>query len=160
MLTATQPNTTPTRRTALGFSAAAIVVGLTTPTIAAIASRKPSAHDPDADLLALCAKATRCEARIRHIDQHGVPEEDCDQACDAWNVAFDRLAITPATTFAGLAAKADALRLAPIRERMWSGEVKNVVDAAKIEVNDMGQRDGWLARSLCDDILAMGSAAA
>jgi hypothetical protein len=159
MPTATINHTTPTRRSALGFSAAALFAGLTAPAIAASASTKPSAHDPDADLLALCAEATRCEARIRHIDQHGVPGEDCDQACDAWNVAFDRLAITPATAL-GLAAKADALRLALIRERMWSGEAKNVADAAKIEVNDMGQRDGWLARSLCDDILAMGSARA
>jgi hypothetical protein len=157
---ATNTNTTPTRRSALGFSAAALFAGLTAPAIAASASTKPSAHDPDADLLALCAEAARCEARIRHIDQHGVPEEDCDQACDAWSVAFDRLPITPATTLAGLAAKADALSLALIRERMWSGEAENVADAAKIEVNDMGQRDGWLARSLCDDILATGSAAA
>lgn len=35
MLRATQPNTAPTRRTALGFSAAAIVAGLTTPALAA-----------------------------------------------------------------------------------------------------------------------------
>jgi hypothetical protein len=39
---ATQPNTTPTRRSALGFSAAEIIAGFTIPAIAGPPVRTPS----------------------------------------------------------------------------------------------------------------------
>jgi hypothetical protein len=52
MPTATNTHITPTRRSALGFSAAAIVAGFTMPVIA---STKPD-PDADAELIALCSE--------------------------------------------------------------------------------------------------------
>jgi hypothetical protein len=52
MPTAAQPNTTPTRRSALGFTATAIVVGFTTPVL----TGAPAAN-ADAELIAACEEA-------------------------------------------------------------------------------------------------------
>jgi hypothetical protein len=56
--TAVESNTTPTRRYALGFSAAAIIAGLTKPAIASATS-----PNPDAELIALCDFFTQNEAK-------------------------------------------------------------------------------------------------
>jgi hypothetical protein len=90
MPTATQTHTTPTRRSALAFSTAAIVAGLATPVLA-------SAPDPDAELIAICAEAISCEARVRHIDQHEVSDDDCADATNTWDKVYKQVADTPAT---------------------------------------------------------------
>jgi hypothetical protein len=70
-------NTTPTRRSALGLSAAAIIAGLTKPAIASAMS-----PNPDAELIALCDLFTQNEAKqnglfvtIRNDDERDVALE-------------------------------------------------------------------------------------
>src|SRR5271170_7795401 len=109
MSKATNDHTTPTRRTALRLSAAAIVAGITAPVMAA-------ANPADAELIAACVEAVRCEARYRHIDQHGTTDEDCADALAAWDRAFAKVTDLPAVTAAGIRAKAYALKLAIVRE--------------------------------------------
>jgi hypothetical protein len=69
MPTATQPNTTPTRRSALGFSAAAIVAGLTMPALAGPAN-------PDAELIALCDRLVTTERELLAIYDLRKTQED------------------------------------------------------------------------------------
>jgi hypothetical protein len=149
MPTATSTHTTPTRRSALRFSVAAITAGLTASALAA-------APGADADLLALCAEAARCEARIRHVDKHGTSDEECTQASNAWDETFTRLVDMPALTLAGVQAKASALQLATIRENMWSHSCETITEATGFV---RGAIDGRLAYSLCRDILALTGAA-
>jgi hypothetical protein len=117
MSTATKPNTTPTRRSALGFSAAAIVAGLTVPALAI----PPTRPNPDAELVAIGREAAtlvdefnRCSAAFFTL-----PDGDPTlvRAADAGDPSFFRLEelvtqVTPlrATTLIGLAAKAILLR--------------------------------------------------
>jgi hypothetical protein len=142
---ATKQHTTPTRRSALGFSAAAIVAGLTTP---AVASTQP---DADAELIAACAEAVQCEARFRHIDEHGTTEEDCADAGDAWDNAFLRVTGMHAMTAAGIRAKAYVLKLAIVRENAISSAGDEPIDSLPISGVDVG-----LGMSLVRDILALG----
>jgi hypothetical protein len=76
-----------TRRSALGFSAAAFVAGLTTPALASA-----PAADADAELIAACEEAFRCEAmRVRMNADPTDDEDETDRVNDAWFAAFERV---------------------------------------------------------------------
>jgi hypothetical protein len=154
MPTAVQTDTTSTRRSALGFSAAALVAGFTVPAIAGTL-RRP---DPDAELITLCAEAVRCEDYIAHIDQHGSSEEDCAAACIAWDRTHSRVSKLQAVTLAGISAKARVLHLAVLRETVWSDGFDACRDKPEA-ISDYLRADGRIAWSLCDDILALRGAA-
>jgi hypothetical protein len=95
MLTATQPNTTPTRRSALGFSAAAIVAGLTVPALA-------GAANPDAELLTAFTEFELVGKRLRWIN-NAIPgaelsEAECRASLDRFYDLLARIAeMTPHT---------------------------------------------------------------
>jgi hypothetical protein len=146
-------NSTPTRRTALRFSVAALAAGLTTPVIADGAT-----PDADAALIAICAEAVRYEARLVEIARHGTSEEDCDDACVAWDEIFERVARTSATTLPGIRAKAQILHLAVVRETVLNNGFNQYLKAPE-EIEDHLRLDAFVARSLCSDILAMGGVA-
>src|SRR5664279_1048763 len=86
-------------------------------------------RSPDAELIALCEQALRCEERITEIDTYGTSKEDCAEATSLWDDVFRQVAKTPATTPAGLRAKAMVLQVAIAREiewgdgEPWDGEV-------------------------------------
>jgi hypothetical protein len=63
MPTATNTHTTPTRRSALGFSVAAIIAGMTTPVLAGGAG--PNA---DAELTQLCTEFLEIDAQVERLD--------------------------------------------------------------------------------------------
>jgi hypothetical protein len=69
MPTATNSNTTPTRRSALGFSAAALAAGLTVPALDATSS-------PDAELIRLCDRLVN----LRTYEQATLDLDDYDEA--------------------------------------------------------------------------------
>jgi hypothetical protein len=128
---ATQPNTTPTRRSALAFSAAAIVAGFTVPALAGVAAEDP--------ILALYCRYRELEdasLRIEELtdlvragltERCGEPRRDrpanqcwgqdpaytellrlndeCDQAAEGLTDVTDKIMETPATTLAGLQRK-------------------------------------------------------
>jgi hypothetical protein len=104
MQVTTQPHTTPTRRSAIGFSLAAIAAGLTMPVLA-------SAAEPDAELIALAAVLRANNAKIRalqamkanHPDETYVPLDKCRHDVIA------RSGDLTATTLAGVRAKAAIL---------------------------------------------------
>ena len=147
---------TTTRRGALLGSALAGLIGG-----AAVAKAAPASPlaNPDANLIALCAEATRCEEHIRQIDQSGTaPEEECAAACTAWDKTYRQIADLPAMTLAGIQAKARILGLAVVREAVWSdGFDEYLEDPAAISHHL--RADDRIARSLCHDILALGGAA-
>jgi hypothetical protein len=97
MPTATHNYTTPTRRSALGFSAAALIAGVATPVLA---GATPNAAD--ADLLAACAEFERVGERLRWIN-NSIPgpeltDAECDAALDLFYVLLERIAgMTPHT---------------------------------------------------------------
>jgi hypothetical protein len=101
MPTATQPPTTPTRRSALGFSAAALLSGLMAPVLA-------SPADPDAELIALCAEFDRQNEIVETVPiaseaDFGGFEVAMDKR---WKVSNEIEDIVPLTG-AGLKAKAE-----------------------------------------------------
>lgn len=115
MPTATQPHTTPTRRSAIGFSLAAMAAGLTVPALA-------KAADPDAELIALAdrilANGAESHRISDEIDLMPAARPEDSQARDRryereirplvaanWNMRM-RLAETRATTMDGFRAKA------------------------------------------------------
>jgi hypothetical protein len=150
---ATQPTTTPTRRSALRFSAAAIVAGFAVPALAAVTT-----PNLDAELLALCAEAERCEERIREIDQLATEtDEECGRACDAWESARQKVAAQPAMTLPGAQAKARVVKRALIREYFWA-DGGDYCCPDEIEAADV-RNDAAVAWSLCDDLLRLGGAA-
>ena len=74
-----------TRRGALlGTTLAGLIGGAAV----AKAARSSPLANPDAELIALCAEAARCEERLAHIDRHGTSEEDCEDACAAWDETY------------------------------------------------------------------------
>jgi hypothetical protein len=101
MPTATQIPTTPTRRSAIGFSLAAFAAGLTVPVLA-------SAAESDAKLIAFAATLRENNATIRalqaleacHPDGTYVPLDKCRHEAIAESCDLT------ATTMAGLRAKA------------------------------------------------------
>jgi hypothetical protein len=145
MSQATQNHIIPTGRSALRFSAAAIVAGLTVPAIAGHAA------EPDAQLIAACEEALRCEAwrnRVNNAPPTGDPKIDdaeTDSMNDAWNAAFERVTELRARTPAGFRAKVAAFRIA-VLEHVVMGKVYTL--------EDHGLRHERLAVSLCDDVLA------
>jgi hypothetical protein len=148
MSQAINTNTTQPRRSAPRLRVVA-PASLTAPALAIV--------NLDADLIAACAEATRCEDRIRHIDAPttDVPQAECTAACAGWDDAFARLVDMPATTLAGIRAKAGALRLAIVREFAWAHGGGFFAD---VDTADCGL-DGQIAYALCNDILALGDAA-
>ena len=114
MQTATQPHTTPTRRSAIGFSLAAMAAGLTVPVLA-------SAGDPDAELIAIGREAAPLVAEFDRSTAvfFALPDGDpaIEEVARAGDRPFDRLselavqaATLRAATLNGLAAKAILLR--------------------------------------------------
>jgi hypothetical protein len=115
MPTATQSHTTPTRRSALGFSAAAIIAGMTTPVLA-------SAAKPDAKLLDLVKtmtgqwEVTEVIAEEGHFLPPGITPQSEDQearleeALTDWWDTVDQIVDTPARSPIGLRAKAEAMQ--------------------------------------------------
>jgi hypothetical protein len=99
----------------------------------------------------------RCETRLRQIDQCGTSDDDCADATTKWDDAYHRVIDLPASTPAGIRAKAYALQLAIVRENATMAVTNEPID--NIPLSDGGRLDAFLARSLCRDILA-GSAAA
>jgi hypothetical protein len=101
---ATQTPTTPTRRSAIGFSLAALAAGLTVPVLA-------SATEPDAELIALAATLRANNAVIRRLE--AMPEEHPDGTYDPLDKCrhdgIERSGDLTATTLAGLRAKAAIL---------------------------------------------------
>jgi hypothetical protein len=101
MPTATTSNTTPTRRSAIGFSLAAFAAALAVPAVA-------STPEPDAELIALAATLRANNAAIRRLE--AMAEYHPDDAYDQLDkVRFDAIARSgdlTATTLAGLRAKA------------------------------------------------------
>jgi hypothetical protein len=67
---ATQTHTTPTRRSALGFSAAALFAGLATPVLA------NTKHNPDAELIDICDQLVSLETETCLLSEHDVHAPD------------------------------------------------------------------------------------
>jgi hypothetical protein len=142
------------RRKVLGSSVAAIATGLMAPVIATAHAAAPSA---DAELIALAAAMAKAHAwTVAHnaFDEDGLSEDQAnalyDAACGvdrAWWGAAERIEAIPATTSAGVRAKASALRMAI--QRMVIQPCAPISDAEYHE---------RLAYALAADILA-GSAA-
>jgi hypothetical protein len=91
---------------------------------------------------------------MTEIDTCGTTEEDCAATTDEWDRIFIKIARTPATTPAGVRAKAAVVSTAVCRESCDSGDY-----LTNPKSMDCGRLDGVLARSLCADILATGGAA-
>jgi hypothetical protein len=127
----------------LGFSLATLAAGLTVPALAQTAN-------PDAELLAACEEAQRCEAWRVRGNETGMSDEECDAVNDAWAAAFQRVADLPATTLAGLGAKAAALRTA----------VMEFVILGPGFTMDYGDQHDQFAVAFCDDIIRMAEGAA
>jgi hypothetical protein len=115
MPTATNTHTTSTRRSTLGFSAAAIIAGMTIPVLA-------SAAGPDANLLDLVKTMKRQWAVTEAIAAEGpslppgiTPQSEDQEArleealSDWWDTA-DQIVDTPARSPIGLRAKAEAMQ--------------------------------------------------
>ena len=144
---------TTSRRSALrGVGLAAIAAGLAARR--ALASNQPDA-DADAELIRLCGEAICCDERIIQIDTHGTTDEDCATACEHWDRIFEEIAAEPATTASGLRAKAKALYAAVFREAVWGHGFEDYLENPGAIGNYLSV-DGMIARSLCEDILAMG----
>jgi hypothetical protein len=126
MSQATETHTPPSRRGALQFSVAAIVAGFTIPVVAGHA-------DPDAELLAACAQAFRCEEwRNRENAGPSTDDPDADDAETtdmnrAWHAAFERVIHLQAQTPAGFRAKIAALRIA-VLESVVTGPESTLED--------------------------------
>jgi hypothetical protein len=149
MPTAIHDPTIPTRRSAIGFSVAALTAGLTVPAVAAIAG-------PDAELVEAAEHALRCECRIHDIDNGpGETDDAADAANNAWDAAFRGVASLQAMTLNGFRAKALALQAALKREHMiaFGHGPQDVFEPADLQNGCVV--DSWLAWSLCCDLLGM-----
>jgi hypothetical protein len=138
MSQATETNTTPTRRTALGFSLAAFVAGLTVPVLAGATP----APDADAELLRQCAECLAVDAQLKAIDEYLVEEVDDDTMNDLvvkWTGFRRTITAIPATTAEGRIQKAKVafghMRLA---EEIESQELNDLVRSALADVIDGG----------------------
>ena len=154
----------PLRRRLLAGATAALAAGAAiavTARAAPVAS--PGGASDDAELIRLCDEAQRLEARVCEIDRYGTSEEDCAAVTTAWDTIHKAIAGTPAMTLIGLQAKARALHAAIVRETVWTSTLRfdeYLADPSLIDENEKGRLDGLLARSLCADILGLGSDAA
>jgi hypothetical protein len=106
--TTTKP-TTPTRRSAIGFSLAAFAAGLTVPILASASPTEGVGESPtlgvDAELIALCAEFQRV-----HTEWYANPNEFSDE----WEeIGYRRSAVTD--RIVNIAAKSDAGRVAKAR---------------------------------------------
>jgi hypothetical protein len=101
MLMTIQPNTTPTRRSAIGFTLAALTAGLTVPVLASAAT---------SELIATCDRFFRLDDRLIQFDT-GALELDEDVLDRLWPVHFaliDQITSITAQTHAERIAKAKA----------------------------------------------------
>lgn len=159
MPTAVQSHTPPTRRSAIGFSLAAMAAGLTVPALASAA--KP---DPDAELIALARQldpqwqATEVIAAEGKFLPRGITPQSIDQeerlsdAVDEFWSTMERIVDKPARTTAGVRAKAHAARRMVERGTLDS---LHVPQDEQLAAADIEARMMW---SLAQDILR-GSAA-
>jgi hypothetical protein len=108
------------------------------------------AAEPDAELIAACEEAFRCEVwRNRVNDAPATDDPDADDAeiedmNRAWSAAFERVIGLHAHTPAGFRAKVTALRIAVL---------EYVVMGPERTLENNGSRHERLAVSLCDDVL-------
>jgi hypothetical protein len=105
-------STATTRRAALRSGVAALAAGLAAPAIASV-----TAVAPDADAELIAAVADMAAAHAWNADHAALPANQTDDAedervQDAWWEAADRIEALPATTPAGMRAKASAMRMA------------------------------------------------
>ncbi len=93
----------PSRRQMVAASGALLL------TAAAVGVQSPPA-EVDAKLIRLCAGLAACKAEIDRIDREGSPDDLATQTLAQWRRLADEIIDAPATTPAGLRAKATALR--------------------------------------------------
>jgi hypothetical protein len=153
MLTATNSITMPAgppapSRRALFGAGASILTGVALITGGII----PVTAGGDVDLIAACAEAKRCEAWRQQVNATGVAltDEQLTELNETWQTAFERVLSLPATTFPGLRAKAEAMRLA-VREF--------VVHGPDCTMEDWADLHELLADSVAGDVLALAGAA-
>jgi hypothetical protein len=151
-MSATHTHGLSTRRSALGFSAAAIVAGLTTPVLAKGVKKPDSRTGPDAELIAACEEAIRQDGIKDAINrgEFGGDDDAVNAASDDWWEAFERVAEIPATAMEGVRAKARVLRLA-VQDGVCAG-----IDWTVADHGDIHDR---MADALCNEILALGDVA-
>jgi hypothetical protein len=152
------PTHTPTRRSALGFSIAALAAGLTVPALA-------NAANPDAKLVDLLKTmerqwgVTEVIAEEMHHQPPGITaqsresERQMGNAMDDWWDTVEQIIDTPAHSAIGIRAKARAMQR--MMECMTFDE-RNRTNAEQLLDADPNDRMAW---SLATDILA-GSASA
>ena len=167
MPTATQSNTTPTRRSALGFTAAATHRRADDPDAGKGCARcaHPSGADRGTDRALCRVRGAPRDRDILHIDEHGTTGKRTAikslrrLECRSLN----GLRSFRPQTLAGIEAIQAAVATFCYRaeKRVWSGEGEsNVNDAAGIRVTRNGPKGVGVAdaQSSANDILAMGSA--
>ncbi|MBX6745236.1 MAG: hypothetical protein IRY87_24640 [Acetobacteraceae bacterium] len=130
------------RRAALAAPAAFVVA--TMPAVAAVS--------PDAELLAACEELQDCYRHLMALNAaDDTPDEVGDAAIQRWHQAQERVSDLPATTPAGVRAKAAAL-MAVIRH--------DVVVKIGGTVEEYAVPHEWLAYRLAEDIVALAGGAA
>ena len=148
----------PSRRALFGAGAALLAGGaLSDP---AFVKPLPWRYGPrppdgaDAELIRLCAEITRLEAWIAAYEQ--IPAEPSEEVADRfeethdqWWAAMERVEELPATTLAGLQAKATALRIAI--DRTAIPDIHSTIKDAEFHER--------FADSLCANILVIGGVA-
>src|ERR1700722_8718054 len=133
----------PSRRALFG-AGASILTGVALITGGSI----PISAAGDADLIAACAEAARCEAWRQQVNASDVEHTDAqlDELNTAWRSAFERVLSLPATTLPGLRAKAEAMRLA-VREFVDQGPDYTMEEWANLHE--------LLADSVAGDVLTL-----
>jgi len=130
------------RRAALAAPAALVVAAM--PAVAAVS--------PDAELLAACEELQASYRQLMALNAaDDVPDEVGDAAIQRWHRAQERVSELPATTLAGIWAKAAAL-MAAIRH--------DVVAKIGGTVEEYADLHEWMAYRLAEDIVALAGGAA
>jgi hypothetical protein len=114
-----------------------------------------SGTEADADLIARCDHALRCEDRLREIDATTSPDaETVAAAIAAWRQAFSAVAGVAATTPGGLQGKARALRTAVLRHAFWNsaGVGDAETGSGSLEVDEQ------VALGLANDLIGLSAA--
>jgi hypothetical protein len=158
MSQATNTHTTTTRRSTLGFSAAAIIADFTTPVLA-------SAAVPDAKLLDLVKTMKRQweVTEVIAVEMNSLPpgitpqskdaEQRMDDALGDWYGTIEQIVDTPARSPIGLRAKAEAM------QKLLACMTFTDTNRTKAEQLSDADTETRLAWSLAADLLA-GSARA
>jgi hypothetical protein len=156
MQTATDTHTTPTRRSAISFSAAALLAGLTVPTLVVTAA------NPDAELIARVDQMHRewavTEDIANIVTEEGITPESRAKdtlmvpALDDWNASTEIIFDMKPRTLAGLAAKARAV------QHYIECMVFNRIDQTREEQFADAEFEIQFALSLTNDLIRVGAA--